>query len=1529
MITIYDKNGTAKFTLPISDKCIYHKGIMEEEYVSLQFDYDNGNAFAKGDYIDTEFGRFEIVTLTPPADKTTSEGSYGYEQRFNPSWWRASLYKLFYSRQAGAEASWKMTHYPNYFMDIVVDNLKRIGLGDYSYEIDAELTEMKLVTFDGVDIISGLTLIAEAFETEWWITDNVIHLSRCEYGDAVPLSIGDEVNKIDREDSADTAYATRLYVFGSTRNLPQNYRRDESSDLVIEGVVERRLKLPTGIDHVDAWEDMAPEDVVEGIVVTDDIYPHRIGTISSIATKEYTETTENEDGTTTTKKWDAYRFTDTGITFSKEYVIDGEELRITFQSGALTGLDFAVTFNPDDVINEQDAKAQVWEIVRNEDYGVNLPTEGFAPAVGDTYILYGYDTSFVADTLVGSAEAELLEFAKKKVAETSAEKSNYNCDTNPVRCAGYTVNANGAMQYNESDVIDLDMGAKVKLNHPTYFGDTSREGRIRSFDKHLDNRYNCTYSIGEAAGYSRIGELTDNVNALTYQSKQYILSGGGTSVYLIKRQDSTPPSDHNAYSSLRSRAEFMLRNIAEYVRTRWTFAKGLVVGTFKQGESGAEIDEAGDAEVGGLLVRDALEVGGDATAKTVTATDNVVTPSLTTPNFRTGQLTGEGAGIYTNEGLTYGEFDYIVARRGMVLTELTIEEINSVGGGIIASKAHGVVDKVDNASTGAVTIWLKDNNQFVAGDFVRYAHYDYTNGKYRWAWVKVVSSSAEAKAIVLNSADFTSDMALPQVGDKLVQMGHATNAERQGFVYITTDGVQCYDGVNTTSLVGKCRGVFGDLSGITDNGTALSGYGVWTDRLYIGTGKTAGDTFTEITSKFEVVEGRLTSVQQSVTSLQTGGGRNLLLKTNQGVANWSATTNATYKPIITALDTDGVSGVLFDYPNGNISPTYESYDFALRKEVIKTGHTYTLSGALKASYADSSHQGQGLVLYLATKSGLSHLIGWGSITPRPVADERVSFTLTFTATATGATAEGDIYVRFAPQGADRGTLSSIAFRNLKLEEGDVATAWTAAPEDYVDGEIAEVQTSISEVEQTVDSISTRVEQVNTTLDGKINSNTTKISQNANAITSEVTERKSGDEALQSTIEQTASSISLRLSQMALSNVNCAYGTENAIKITSDFGNIENKTKKLYDVSGIAKGDIVTVSFLMRLKGITFGTNGVISVQFSAVYGYRGFPVKITQATLDALTPDANGYYTLRYQSTSTQITTDVDATVVGSFYMRLDYIDADATTDESVIEVSQLKIELGDTATAWTARTGDMDEALADTGIDISQKQIKATADNFKILNNLGAVTMEVDADGNLTSNAVLVRNTDPTTAEATPYLTTINLATGYLNTYYPLASNNGNNNLALQIGWDEGTESVFRFYSKEGVMAWKAGSQASLIDTTQSSQVVISPIDMYKCASTTQESAAAEIKTTKSLTATRLYQKTEQSGGTTTTTYYTDVNCTNAVTGYLTDAGLPAIFATNQITGTTYTRQLLAVTNGVASMPLIVKWTSNDATIN
>ncbi len=120
--------------------------------------------------------------------------------------------------------------------------------------------------------------------------------------------------------------------------------------------VQKRLMLPEGTPYIDAYPKMSTEEAIEQVVIFDEVYPRRVGTMSDITTKEYTETIENADGTTTEKKWDAYRFKDTGITFSKDYILPGEELTIIFQSGKLNGMVFAVTFDPDG------KDEQLWEI---------------------------------------------------------------------------------------------------------------------------------------------------------------------------------------------------------------------------------------------------------------------------------------------------------------------------------------------------------------------------------------------------------------------------------------------------------------------------------------------------------------------------------------------------------------------------------------------------------------------------------------------------------------------------------------------------------------------------------------------------------------------------------------------------------------------------------------------------------------------------------------------------------------------------------------------------------------------------------------------------------------------------------------------------------------------------------------------------------------------------------------------------------------------------------------------------------------
>lgn len=447
----------------------------------------------------------------------------------------------------------------------------------------------------------------------------------------------------------------------------------------------------------------------------------------------------------------------------------------------------------------------------------------------------------------------------------------------------------------------------------------------------------------------------------------------------------------------------------------------------------------------------------------------------------------------------------------------------------------------------------------------------------------------------------------------------------------------------------------------------------------------------------------------------------------------------------------------------------------------------------------------------------------------------------------------------------------------------------------------------------------------------------------NAIESEVSARLAGDNTLSSKIQQTADNISLKVKEVVGTySLNCAHGTDEPRRI-NEFSNSANQTFYLYDVSGLSAGEKFSLSYIARFKNVALNStdNNVafINFQLDNNFGYISAQQRINPETLAGIKPDSDGYISVRMISDGVNARTIPDKgytlvngvkvehavtpSVVGKIGLRLDYVSA--TDDDAVLIIEELMIERGEECTAWTARTLNTEKALIATGIDIEKGLIKATADNFKVYNNSGVVTMEVDGAGNLTANAVLVRNTDPETKDATPYLARINLNTGFFEQFYPLKDNNGNDNISFQMGWDEMSQSLFRFYKKDGSMAWKAGAEAYLIDTTKSTETVISPVDLYKCSSATKADAINEIKKMSSLATTRLYKKTVQSNGSVSVTYYSDASCSITASGFYTDGGLPEMAFSELGESSTVCRRLYTITDGSMGLAQFVSWDIHD----
>lgn len=610
-IDIKDISGAILLTTLINEGCKRKFTLMKEDYIMLKFSLENPIYFKLGSYVECNFGLFEVCDLQKPAFNTNTAG-YDYELRLDAYYWKWKNKIFKYTPEtAGQEASWNLTAPLDVQVGIVLRNLKALGYAykgqDFVFSIDSTVeNKSQLMSYDNINILDACFEMAKKWDCECWVTENIIHFGRCESGDAVDFEIGKNVQEMSQSESQST-YATRIYAFGSTRNIPADYRPIDET-VVVNGVVQRRLMLPEGTPYIDAYPDMTTEEAVEQVVIFDEVYPRRTGIMSDVTTIEVTDKVENEDGTTTEEKWNAYRFRDTGVNFSEKYILPGQELRIRFASGLLNGLEFAVKFNPEGKPEKLEdggwnPEAQLWEIVRNEDYGRPLPGDVLFPQDGDEYVLSGWDSTKITELgLVGAAEQELKEKTEKYAAKSKIDPSTYGC----------TMMSNDA--YREDGVHNFySIGQKVNLINKAYF-ENGRQSRVIGFEFNLDYSFDSpVYTVGETAAYSRIGELEEKVESLTLKGQTYT-GGGGSGVYVIGSHDSTPATDHNVYSALRSLIMFMRKDTEERTGFLLSLLGGTVIkkyakfGDFVTGVSGGYIGEDARAELEALVLRSSLSV---------------------------------------------------------------------------------------------------------------------------------------------------------------------------------------------------------------------------------------------------------------------------------------------------------------------------------------------------------------------------------------------------------------------------------------------------------------------------------------------------------------------------------------------------------------------------------------------------------------------------------------------------------------------------------------------------------------------------------------------------------------------------------------------------------------------------------------------------------------------------------------------------------------------------------------------------------
>lgn len=778
LIDIKNISGDIRFSTDFNVGSIGRYSLGKEDYITLPFNVLTPINFKMGDYVDLsgildeslggKFAKiYEIVDLpTPTYDQST--GGYNYELRLDAYYWKWKNKKFKYMPEvAGQEASWNLTASLDMQLGVFLRNLQALGYkyrgNDFDFSIDSSVeNSAKLMSYENINLLDALTNMAETWNCEWWVEDNIIRFGRCENGDAVRIELGVEAQEMPRSESQGT-YATRVYAFGSTRNIPSNYRPVDET-VVVNGIVQKRLMLPEGTPYIDAYRykdgkrvyigeegydigtEMPQEEAIEDIIFLDEVYPRTecvVGTVGS-----YTSTIEDEE-TQETVTQTFYYVTDTsGLVFDESYIIDGEELRLVFQSGLLNGMDFGVTFHKAGTsLGSVTLESDVYEIVANDNYGRTLPDETLKPTTGDKFILYGWDSTKITDLgLVSNAEQELRDKTVDCVKKMMVDDGTYNTTL--------------ASSWVKENMISrtFDIGQRIELVNKSFF-ETSRISRVIGLEIKLDLPYDApVYTIGESTAYSRIGELENKVDNLTYKGQTYT-NGGGKGVYIIRTNDSTAPSNSNVFSALRSLAMFLRKDISDTANGLITFLKGLLIGR-----------------------------------------------------------NGSGITVLEN-GMSQAVVDYLYVKVKAVFDELEVKKKTYVGGEQVISHAGMKCNRVDELDD-VYRCYFKEEedgieieNQFTLGSLaiaqecnIKAGVSHHVGNRHYWRLVTAVGENYIDLSKTVCDPNVENDV--PVAGDDIVGLGHKTDITRQAAIILSSvnevsPSIIMYQGINDFTLTGK------------------------------------------------------------------------------------------------------------------------------------------------------------------------------------------------------------------------------------------------------------------------------------------------------------------------------------------------------------------------------------------------------------------------------------------------------------------------------------------------------------------------------------------------------------------------------------------------------------------------------------------------------------------------------------------------------------------------------------------------------
>lgn len=566
-LKIYSKEGNLKLTASPDSNSAATCGIQEESVLALSFTAFECVTLEVYDYADFLGRRYWILERYQPKMNCDSEWSYSVQLSGVEG---LTTQVLMVNPDDDDNPILTLTAPAREHAALIIANMNR-KMGTTEWKVgEVVVSEYIDIEYTGKYASDALSELSSAAGTEWWFDGMTLNISRCEFGEPVPLSYGDGlIGGIERSMADGVKFFTRLFPVGSSRNIdPDRYGH-------------ARLQLPDGAKYVE-------QDTHLGIIeyfeqeAFDAIYPRRIGTVGAVRSEERT----SDDGSPFT----VWYFTDPDIPFDpNQYEIGGLVKRVTFQTGELRGREFEVNY---------DSEKKEFEIITQWPYDndMQLPSEPLVPAPGNEYVLWNIS---MPDSYYPAAEQEFKTAVDTFMADSRKDISVFQASTD------FTVV--------DKRNLDLKPGQRIRLGSDKFFPDTGyRDIRIVAISRSVVQPGSMTLKMSDVLSTGRISRIENQISEVTQITRQV----SSEFPDIIKSWEETPASDTTLYSSRKSEREFLnkrrggtVEGITRFLK-RQQLDEGFRTSDFASGITGfgAQIDGRGAGELESLFIRRFLEV---------------------------------------------------------------------------------------------------------------------------------------------------------------------------------------------------------------------------------------------------------------------------------------------------------------------------------------------------------------------------------------------------------------------------------------------------------------------------------------------------------------------------------------------------------------------------------------------------------------------------------------------------------------------------------------------------------------------------------------------------------------------------------------------------------------------------------------------------------------------------------------------------------------------------------------------------------